>query len=57
MALQDKANSDYLRANGFCQGECKLAEGFAYDYQPADDVDYNGVRDLQTIQDKSCTEG
>lgn len=46
-ALQDKANADYLRANGFCQGECALAEGFAYGYQPADDADYNRVRDLQ----------
>ncbi|MGH3935087.1 MAG: phosphate/phosphite/phosphonate ABC transporter substrate-binding protein, partial [Pseudonocardiaceae bacterium] len=46
-ALRDKANADYLRANGFCQGECALADGFAYGYQPADDADYNRVRDLQ----------
>ncbi len=46
-ALQDKANADYLRANGFCQGECAIADGFAYGYQPADDADYNRVRDLQ----------
>lgn len=46
-ALQNKANADYLRANGFCQGECAIADGFAYGYQPADDADYNRVRELQ----------
>jgi phosphonate transport system substrate-binding protein len=57
-ALQDKANADYLRANGFCQGECAIADGNAYGYQPTDDADYNGVRDIcSVVQNDSCTEG
>ncbi|MGH3753979.1 MAG: phosphate/phosphite/phosphonate ABC transporter substrate-binding protein [Pseudonocardiaceae bacterium] len=56
--LQEKANADYLRANGFCQGECTIADGFAYGYQPATDADYDSVRELcRKIQSKSCTEG
>jgi phosphonate transport system substrate-binding protein len=55
--LQEKANADYLRANGFCQGECKIFDGFAYGYQPATDADYDSVRKLcRKIQIKSCTE-
>ncbi len=57
-ALQDRANADYLRANGFCQGECAVADGFAYGYQPATDADYNGVREIcRMFQSRSCTEG
>lgn len=57
-ALQDKANADYLRANGFCQGECALADGFAYGYQAADDADYDSVRELcRIIRSESCTDG
>lgn len=56
--LQDKANADYLRANGFCQGECTIVDGFSYGYQPATDADYDSVRELcRKIQIKSCTEG
>ncbi len=58
MALQDKANADYLRANGFCQGECAIADGAAYGYQAADDAYYNGVREIcMMIQSEPCTEG
>lgn len=57
-ALQSKANADYLRANGFCQGECAIADGAAYGYRPADDAYFNGVREIcRMIQGKSCTEG
>jgi phosphonate transport system substrate-binding protein len=56
-ALQKNANADYLRANGFCQGECALADGFAYGYQSADDADSNGVREICRIQSDFCTEG
>ncbi|MGH3754341.1 MAG: phosphate/phosphite/phosphonate ABC transporter substrate-binding protein [Pseudonocardiaceae bacterium] len=53
--LQEKANADYLRANGFCQGECKIADGFAYGYQPATDADYDSVREVcRVTQNKSC---
>lgn len=57
-ALEEKANADYLRANGFCQGECAIADGFAYGYQPTTDADYDSVREVCRItQNKSCTEG
>jgi len=57
-ALQQRANADYLRANGFCQGECAIADGVAYGYQPADDADYDSVREIcRKIQNESCTEG
>lgn len=57
-ALQKKANADYLRANGFCQGECKLAERASYGYQPGNDADYNGLSDIcRKVQKTSCTEG
>jgi phosphonate transport system substrate-binding protein len=56
--LQNNANADYLREKGFCQGECTIADGFAYGYQPATDADYDSVRKLcRTIESKSCTEG
>jgi len=57
-AFQEKANADYLRANGFCEGECAIADGFAYGYQAADDADYDSVREIcKMIQNQSCTEG
>jgi phosphonate transport system substrate-binding protein len=57
-ALQSKANADYLRANGFCQGKCAIADGDAYGYQSADDADYNSVRELcKRTQNKFCTDG
>ncbi|MGH3823834.1 MAG: phosphate/phosphite/phosphonate ABC transporter substrate-binding protein [Pseudonocardiaceae bacterium] len=56
--LQSKANADYLRANGFCQGECAIADGDAYGYQPADDAFYNGIREIcKSLQNDPCTEG
>lgn len=56
--LREKANADYLRANGFCQGECTIFDGFSYGYQPATDADYDSVRELcRRIRSKSCTEG
>jgi phosphonate transport system substrate-binding protein len=57
-ALQKKANADYLRANGFCQGECKVAERASYGYQPGNDADYNGLSDIcRKVQKAPCTEG
>ncbi len=55
-ALRHNAKADYLRANGFCQGECAIADGAAYSYQPADDAHYNRIREIcRMIQNKSCT--
>lgn len=56
--LQNKANADSLRADGFCQGQCAIADGGAYGYQPADDADYNGVREIcKSLRNDPCTEG
>lgn len=58
-ALQNKANADYLRANGFCQGKCSVSDGVSYGYQAASDADYYDLsaicRKFQNSQ--SCTEG
>jgi phosphonate transport system substrate-binding protein len=56
-ALQDKANADYMRANGFCEGKCAVADGVGYGYQPANDADYNGVREICRRFQKFCTKG
>jgi phosphonate transport system substrate-binding protein len=57
-ALQSKANADYLRANGFCQGKCAISDGNAYGYQPADDAFYNGIRELcKSLYNGPCPEG
>jgi phosphonate transport system substrate-binding protein len=48
-ALGDKANSDYLRDHGFCQGECPLGDADAYGYAPVDDAFYDGVREVCRI--------
>lgn len=56
-ALQENAWAEYLRANGFCQGECAIADGIAYGYEPIDDAYYNQVREIcRMIQNNSCTE-
>lgn len=53
--FQDKANADYLRKIGICGGECEIADGISYGYQPTDDAAYDGVRQLCVmIQEKSC---
>jgi phosphonate transport system substrate-binding protein len=57
-ALQNNANADYLRENGFCQGECAVSDGVSYGYQPADDAAYQGLNEIcRRVQNKSCTEG
>ncbi|GAA3854123.1 phosphate/phosphite/phosphonate ABC transporter substrate-binding protein [Saccharothrix violaceirubra] len=45
-AIREKANADYLRANGFCQGECPLGDADAYGYTPVDDHFYDKVREV-----------
>ncbi|MEA2959624.1 MAG: phosphonate transport system substrate-binding protein [Alphaproteobacteria bacterium] len=58
-ALQNKANADYLRANGFCQGKCSVSDGVSYGYRAANDADYDGLSaTCRKIQNNhSCTEG
>ncbi|HEX4103084.1 MAG TPA: phosphate/phosphite/phosphonate ABC transporter substrate-binding protein [Pseudonocardiaceae bacterium] len=56
-ALQNKANADYLRANGFCQGKCAISDGTSYGYQPADDADYRDLTEIcRRVQGSSCAE-
>ncbi|WP_051385686.1 phosphate/phosphite/phosphonate ABC transporter substrate-binding protein [Actinokineospora inagensis] len=45
-SIRTNANSDYLRANGFCQGECPLGDANAYSYTAVDDAFYDQVRDF-----------
>lgn len=55
-AFATKVNADYLRANGFCQGECPIGDDDAVAYVPVDDAFYNGVRDVCALtRDPSCT--
>lgn len=58
-ALQTKANADYLRANGFCQGKCSVSDGVSYGYKAASDADYYDLSVIcRKIQnDQSCAEG
>ncbi|MER6991148.1 phosphate/phosphite/phosphonate ABC transporter substrate-binding protein [Saccharopolyspora hirsuta] len=54
-ALRDKANSDSLRQNGFCTGECKIGDIDGYGFAPVDDAFYDGIREVcETTRDKQC---
>ncbi|QUH05031.1 phosphate/phosphite/phosphonate ABC transporter substrate-binding protein [Saccharopolyspora erythraea] len=54
-ALREKANSGYLRANGFCQGDCKLGDIGGWGYAPVDDAFYNGIRQVCDVtRDEQC---
>lgn len=48
-ALQQHANADYLRAHGYCQGLCAIADRDTYGYVAVEDSFYDGVRELCTI--------
>lgn len=57
-AFQEKANSDYLVANGFCQGECPIGDEGVWGYAAVDDAFYQPIRDVCAItQNENCTEG
>jgi phosphonate transport system substrate-binding protein len=47
--IEEKANADSLRADGFCQGECPLGNANAYGYTKVDDAFYDGVREVCRI--------
>lgn len=44
--LTEKANADYLREQGFCEGECLITDEDAWGVMPAQDSDYDGVREV-----------
>ncbi|WP_406630681.1 phosphate/phosphite/phosphonate ABC transporter substrate-binding protein [Amycolatopsis sp. WGS_07] len=56
-AFQQKANVDYLNANGFCATTCKAADDAGdWGYAKVDDQLYDGVRKVcATTKDKQCT--
>lgn len=43
-ALREQANQDYLKANGFCSGECTLGDEASWGYVAVQDSLYDGVR-------------
>jgi phosphonate transport system substrate-binding protein len=42
--FQRKANVDYLRANGYCTGECPVDNSHDWGYATVNDASYDGVR-------------
>lgn len=55
--LTEKANSDYLKANGFCDDECLLTDEDAWGFAPAQDSDYDGTREVCTLTKSDKCEG
>ncbi|MGW3485085.1 phosphate/phosphite/phosphonate ABC transporter substrate-binding protein [Rhodococcus indonesiensis] len=53
----DKANADYMRAQGFCEGECRITDERAWGVVPATDADYDGVRDVCTLTESDKCKG
>jgi phosphonate transport system substrate-binding protein len=57
-AFAQKANVDYLAANGFCAAtaDCEVGEEAGWGYAPVDDALYNGVRRVcEVTKAESCT--
>jgi len=57
-ALAQKANVDYLTANGFCAAaaDCAVGEDGGWGYAPVDDAFYDGVRRVCDVtKAESCT--
>ena len=56
-AFQNKANSDYLVANQFCTGACKIGDEGVWGYAAVDDAFYNPIRKVcETTKNKNCTQ-
>ncbi|MER7014113.1 phosphate/phosphite/phosphonate ABC transporter substrate-binding protein [Saccharopolyspora sp. NPDC000359] len=54
-ALRNQANSDSLRENGFCTGECRIGDIDGYGFAPVDDAFYDGIREVcATTRDEQC---
>lgn len=57
-AFTQKANVDYLSANGFCAAasDCEVGEEAGWGYAPVDDALYDGVRRVcEVTKAESCT--
>lgn len=56
VAIQEKANSDYLVANGFCTGACTIGDEDKFGYVKADDAFYDPIRKVCEItKTEKCT--
>jgi phosphonate transport system substrate-binding protein len=57
-AFQNKANIDYLKANGFCGQDCAFGASGTWGYAPVNDAFYNPIRQVCAItRNKNCTTG
>lgn len=55
--ITEKANSEYLLSQGFCDGECLLTDEDAWGFAPAEDADYDGTREVCTLTKSDKCEG
>jgi phosphonate transport system substrate-binding protein len=55
--LTEKANADYLREHGMCEGECLITDEDAWGVEPATDADYDGVREVCDVTRSEACEG
>lgn len=54
-AIHEKANVDYLKANGFCGDDCIVGEEGEWGFVAVDDSLYDGVREVcATTNDEQC---
>ncbi|GAA4709357.1 phosphate/phosphite/phosphonate ABC transporter substrate-binding protein [Promicromonospora umidemergens] len=55
--ITEKANSEYLLSEGYCDGECLLTDEDAWGFAPAKDADYDGTREVCTLTKSDKCEG
>lgn len=53
----EKANSDYLLAEGLCEGECRITDERAWGVVEAADADYDGVRAVCDLTESEKCKG
>lgn len=55
--VQNRANVDYLQANGFCQGECKIGDEGTWGWAKVDSAFFDPIREVCTVtKNESCTQ-
>lgn len=52
-----KVNADYLLEQGMCEGECLLTDEDAWGVKPAQDSDYDGVREVCIVTKSDACDG
>lgn len=54
-ALREKANSDYLRSHGFCDGKCRIGDINGWGFTEVDDSYYDSIRRVcDTTGNEQC---